>query len=144
MNRGRHGGSERGFQKLTAVLGHAKLAPKQGLRGGGSHTNYHLRTHDGNFGVKPWPACRNLRGIRLFVNAALASRLPFEVLYGIGDVNFGSINSRFNQGAVEKFPGRSNERAAVEVLIIPGLFSDQHDFAARRSGAEYGLSGIAP
>jgi hypothetical protein len=103
-----------------------------------------LGAHDGDFGFEPWPACRDLRRIRLFVNAALPSRLPFEVLHGIGDVNFGSVNSSFDERAVEQLSGWSHEWPAIEVLIIPGLFADQHDFGARRTSAKNRLRGITP
>jgi hypothetical protein len=103
-----------------------------------------LGAHDGDFGFEPWPARCDLGRIWLFVNAALASRLPFEVLHGVGDVNFGSVNSRFDERAVKQLSGWSDEWPAIEVFIVPGLFADQYDFGVRRTSAENRLRGIAP
>jgi hypothetical protein len=58
------------------------------LRGGGAEANDDFRFPGGDFRVKPGPARVDFGAARLFVNATLAARLPFEMLDGIGDEVF--------------------------------------------------------
>jgi hypothetical protein len=60
------------------------------------------------------------------VDPALPSRLPFEMFYGIRDVNVFPIDAGFLQCSVENFSRRSDKRTALNVLLISGLLADEH------------------
>jgi hypothetical protein len=61
------------------------------------------------------------------MDATLAARFPFEMLHRVGDVNFFTIDPRFFQRAIHNFSGRTDERFPGNVLVIAGLFADEHD-----------------
>ena len=61
------------------------------------------------------------------MNPALAARLPFEVLHGVGDVNVLAIDAGVGQRLVEKFPRRPDEWTALDVLLISRLFAYKND-----------------
>src|SRR5262245_46720140 len=75
-----------GSEKLSAVPCQAKFGAEQRLRRGGAEADEHPRSDDLDLGFEPRVASLPLASIRLLVNASLASRHPFEVLHGVGDV----------------------------------------------------------
>jgi hypothetical protein len=78
------------------------------------------------------------------VNAALAARLPFEVLHRVGHKDPLAIDPHGLQRLVQDAPRRSYERMAGLVLLITGLLADQHQRRLDRSFSEYGLGGVLP
>jgi hypothetical protein len=70
---------------------------------------------------EPGPARRDLDRVRLLVDAFLASRLPFEVLYDIGHVYLTPVDSGFLQTGVEQAAGGADERAPFEVFSVARL-----------------------
>ncbi len=86
----------------------------------------------------------NLSGIRLFVNAAFAARLPFKVFDGIRNVNFFSINPRFHQSFIQHSSGRTNKRLPFQILSIARLFPYENNFGFRSALAKYGLRCALP
>ena len=75
----------------------------------------------------------------LLVDAALAARLPLEVLHHIGDVDGRAIDPSFGERLVEQLPGRADERMTGQVFLIAGLLADEHQPRARRALAEHRL-----
>jgi hypothetical protein len=73
--------------------------------------------------------------------APFALRFPFEMLHGIGDVNFIAGHAGLRERLVEDLPRRSHERMARSILLIPWLLTDEQDLRVRRSFAEDRLSG---
>jgi hypothetical protein len=53
-----------------------------------------------------------------------ASRFPFEVFYGVSDVDISSLDTGLSQGFVEQFARGTYERASLDVLLVTGLFTD--------------------
>ena len=135
---------ERRFEKFAAMLGDSEIAAEQGLGGGGTEADDYLGFEGCNFGLEPGAAGFNFRGAGLFVDAAFSSWFPFEMLYGIRDVNFLAIDSRCDERFVEKFAGGADERFAFEIFLIAGLLADHHHFCERRAFTENCLRGIPP
>src|SRR5581483_3302354 len=84
-------------------------------------------------------------------DAALALCGPFEVLDHVGHVDLGAVDTRSLQRLVEQVPGRSDERAALLVLLVAGLLAHEHHFGVGRTLTEDGLgagfpeiAGLAP
>jgi hypothetical protein len=82
---------------FPSVFTDAKVRPHQGLCSGSSQTNQNIRFDYRDLGVQPGTARIDFGIARLPVNSTFASLLrnPFEMLYHIGDVNFGPIDARF-------------------------------------------------
>jgi len=70
----------------------------------------------------------------LGVDAALATRLPLEVLDGVGDVDLLPGDARLGQRFVEHLSRRSHERLARQVLLVSRLLADEE--RRRLSGAD--------
>jgi hypothetical protein len=62
------------------------------------------------------------------VNAPLASRLPFEVLYRIRQINFRTIDASFFKGSAKQSSGRADKWPTSQVLFVAGLLADENDF----------------
>lgn len=63
----------------------------------------------------------DLRGARLFVNAAFPARFPFEMLHGICDVNFRTVNSGFFKRDIEQSSGRPDKRLPLQIFVVSRL-----------------------
>jgi hypothetical protein len=55
----------------------------------------------------------------------LASRFPLEMLNGISNVHFTSIDARGFKALIKKLAGRSDKRLPLLVFAIAGLFAHQ-------------------
>jgi hypothetical protein len=141
MDGGHHPGKGR-IQQFAAVPCDAKFASEQRLRGGGPEADDHLGLQHLDFGFKPRTASRDFHGVGLFVDAPLAAGFPLEVLYRIRDVDFAAIDARFDKSAIEQLSGRADERLALKIFLVAGLFADENDFGALSTGAEDRLSGV--
>ena len=100
--------------------------------------------YERHLALQPLAARFNLALRRRLVQAALAARLPFEVLHRVGDVEPGAVEPRFGQGGVEDAPRRPDEDVAFAVLGIARLLAHQHDPRARIALPEDGLRGVLP
>ena len=76
------------------------------------------------------------------MQAALATLLEFEVLDGIGDEDLDSIKAGVGDRAVEDAAGRPDEGAAAQILVIAGLFPDEHDASIERPLSWNNLGGV--
>src|SRR5207248_7188824 len=89
-------------------------------------------------------ARRDLARVRLLVDAALAARLPLEVLDDVGHVDGRSIDARFTERAIEQLARRSDERVPAQVFVVPRLLADEHQLRFLRAFAEDRLRAAAP
>src|SRR4029079_1536941 len=87
MHGGGHARRERRRDERPALLRDLEALAEQRLRGGGAETDEDPRLDQRDLRFEPWPACRNLRSVRLRVDAPLAARLPLEVLHDVGDID---------------------------------------------------------
>jgi hypothetical protein len=78
------------------------------------------------------------------VYAALASRLPFEVLNRIGDINVVAINASGLKRFVEELSCGTNERPPLQVFLIARLFTHEHHLGTNAAFAKHGLSASLP
>ena len=60
------------------------------------------------------------------MDPALAALLELEMLDRIGDVGLGAVDPGLLQRLVEDLPRRADERVAGQILLIAGLFADEH------------------
>src|SRR4029078_6077448 len=102
MPGGGHPRRERRRDERPALFRDFEALAEQRLRGGGAEAHEDPRLDQRDLGFEPWPACRNLRSVRLRVDAPLAARLPLEVLHHVGDIDELPVDPGLLEGAVER------------------------------------------
>lgn len=115
-----------------------------GLGGRCAQAHNDGRLHRSELRIEPGPAGGNFAGAGFLVDAALAARLPFEMFRHIGHIDFFAVNAGFDQGSVQKSPGRPDKGFAAQIFVVPRLLTNQHDLRARAAFAENSLSRIFP
>ncbi len=118
-------------------------AAEQAVRRGRAERHRQLGLHDRAFEIVPPAAAIDLIGIRLFVQPALAARLPLEMLHRIGDEHLAPIDPGLADRPVEHAPGRAHERPALLILLVPRLLADHHQPRPRRPFAGNDLRRVA-
>src|SRR5947209_8093449 len=115
------------FNHFSALLADAKIFAEQCLRGARSKADQHVRLYHAEFGVQPRTAGFDFGVVGLLMYASLSTLggRPFEMLYHVGDVDIRSGNTRLNEGLIEQFARRADERMARFIFLIPRLLSDQ-------------------
>ena len=73
------------------------------------------------------------------MDTTLAARFELEVLDRIGDIGAGAVDTGLRQRPVEQLAGRADKGAAGQILLIAGLFADEHQRRIDRSLAKDGL-----
>src|SRR5262245_42658368 len=126
------------------MLADPEVSPDQCLRRGCSQANNYFRLHGNDLCLDPRPASLDLGNVRFLVNAAFATRLPFEVLDDVGYVYLRPIYARLLKRLIQHPPGRTNKRLACEIFIVARLFTDQHHASSGTSLAEDCLCSALP
>src|SRR5579862_4263220 len=98
--------------RLAAFASDTKARAKECLRRGRAEQDEYLRSDGFEFRVEPTPAGGNLFPIRLVVDAALALRVPLEVLDRVRDVDPAAVDAGECECVVEHAAGGPDERAA--------------------------------
>lgn len=88
--------------------------------------------------LEPMAAGRDLRPVRLVVDAPLPDRTPLEVLHRIRHVCRLDCDSGVTQQLAEEKAGWTDEGAAGSILDVPGLLTHEHQ-SARVALAEHRL-----
>jgi hypothetical protein len=128
-----------GVEDLTAMLRDLEGSAEDGLGGRRAQTDEHLRLHDRQFCVEPWPARGDVRHRRLAMDTSLPARFPTEVLDRVGDVDLVAIEPSLGEASIEELPGWTDERMALEVLTVTRLLTYDHHPSRGGALAEHGL-----
>jgi hypothetical protein len=138
-------GGEAGFAKeLATILGQFEFAAEQRLRRRRAEANDDAGLHEGDFALQPGKAGVHFARAGPGMEAALAARggFPLEVFDSIGEENFFTIEFDFGQGAIEHFPGRTDEWMALQVFLIAGLLANEQNAGRDRTLAENALGSV--
>src|SRR6266498_2675518 len=128
----------------SALAGDAEAPSEQSLGRRGAEAHEDVGLDDGELGVEPRPARRDLRPRRLRMDPALAARLPLEVLDHVRHVGECPVDARLAERLVEQTSRRSDKRAALAVLTVARLLADEHYLRALRAFTEDGLGRRSP
>ena len=128
------------WDDLSAVAHDFGGAAESELRGGGAEADQQVGLNEREFRFGPRAAGGDFAGAGLGVDATLATGLPFEVFYGVGDVADVAVDAGFFEGAIEHPSRGTNKGTAFAIFGITGLLSDQHDARILGSFSEDGLS----
>ncbi len=140
-----HGREQRrrplGIELQSARLHDAEGSSEQGLGGGRSKADDHVRLDECNLVLEPRKTRADLTGAWCLMNASLRSRVfgPLEVLHRVSEVDVIAVEANGVERAIEQLARRPDEIVAEFVLDVPGLFADEHDACAARTLAEHGL-----
>src|SRR5882672_7342982 len=102
MHRGRQVRRPAALEEFASLGRYPEGATHQGLRGCSAEAGDHFGLDHRNLRLQPRPAGIDLLRIRLLMDASLASLLPLEMLDGVRDVDFGPVEPRILQGAIEE------------------------------------------
>ena len=130
------------FEQFAAAGGDAEFWAEQRLSGGGAEADDQLRLNDGDLGFEPRPAGDDFRSGRVLVQATLAALFEFEMLDGVGHVDFAAVEARGGKRFVEQASGRPDERPPLQIFLIARHLADEDDLGISRSFAEDGLRGV--
>ena len=75
-------------------------------------------------------------GAGLFVDPPLSTKRELEVLDRIGDIDRRAIDPRLFECFVEKGTRWTNKWPAGQILLVAGLFADEHDVGIERPFAK--------
>src|ERR1051325_7358886 len=128
-----------GRQHLSTLPSDSKSGAEHRLRCCGTHCQDEVGLTDPKFRFQPWTTRCDFTRIRLLMNSAFPSRLPFEMFYGVGDINLRPIDSSFLERTVHDFASRTNKRLARDIFVVARLFADQHHRRTFGTVTEYGL-----
>ncbi len=132
------------LEGLAAVLQDLHRLAEDGEHRGPAHRDDYPWTDQPPLVLQPPAAGGDLSPVGGLVQPSLASRLVLEVLDGVGDIGAGALDAGLGQGAVEKAPGGSHERSALEVLLVARLLAHQHHRGLGRTFAGHALGGVSP
>src|SRR5205085_5780207 len=93
---------------------------------------------------EPRAAGGDLARAGLGVDAALAARLPLEVLHDVRDIDPPAIDPRIRERAIEKLACGADERATREVFLVARLLADEHQGGVAIALAEHRLGAPLP
>ena len=144
MDRGHDPAPVPRFDDLPSVACDAEGRTQEGAGGGRAEGDHQGGLDGRDLGREPRFACGDLRGIGLLVDAAFPAGLPLEVFDCVGDVHGRAVDTGFGQRFVEETSRGPDERAAFEILLVPGLFSHKHHTRGPRALAEDRLRGVLP
>jgi len=130
------------MEDAAAVLRDVERFTEEGLGGGGAEADDHFRLNLFQFGIEPGAAGGDFAGAGSFMEAAFAARLPFEVLDGVGDVDFVAVDAGFGEAAVEQQAGGTDKGLAFAIFAVAGLFADEDEAGRCIAGAKDGLGGV--
>lgn len=139
MNGGKHGRHPGQLKGLATVLRDAKRAAEKRLSCRRPETDDQLRFDRFQFGIEPRATGGDLASAGLLVNAALAPRLPLEVLDGICNVDLIPVEAGLLQTLIQKPTCGAYERPPFAVFAIAGLLAQEDHSSLSRALAEYSL-----
>jgi hypothetical protein len=139
MDSSEDGRQVRWVEDFAVILGDAECAAEQRLGGRGAEADDERWMDGFNFGIEPGAAGGHFASAGLLMNAPLATRLPFEMLDGIRDVDGVAIDAGLDEAAVEEQTGGADEGLAFDIFAVAGLFADEDEAGVRSACAEDGL-----
>src|ERR1700721_2643499 len=92
--------------------------------------------------LKPGPASRNFKRVRLFMQPDFAAQFPFKVLNRIGNVNHGPIDTGRLETLIEQLAGGAHKWFSQLIFAIARLFTHQKDCGMCSSLAKYYLGRV--
>src|SRR5947209_17113027 len=126
------------------MLGHAEITSQNSLGGSCSQQDDYFRLHNSDLGIQPGTAGRDLRSAGLLMNAALAARLPLEMLHNVGYVHVFAVNTGFSQSFIQHRACRSHKWPSGKVFFISRLLAYHHHSRAAAAFTEDGLCAQLP
>ena len=119
-------------------------AAQQRTQGRGPERHRDTRLEVIKFLLQPYVAGVDLQQVRFYVQSALAARLPLEMLDRVGQEDFAARESRRLKALLQHCTRRSDERTTLQILVIAGLLTHEHDPGVCRPFAADRLRRVLP
>ena len=132
------------LEHLASLRADPERRPHHRLSGGRAQEDHDPRLDHRDLRLEPRPASPNLARVGLFVQAALATAGPPEVLDGVGDVDAPAVDPSLVQRPLQKASGGPDEGLALKILLVARLLAHKHHPGVLPAFAEYGLRGVFP
>ena len=95
-------------------------------RRGRAEANEHAGPNDAQFRFQPGTASGDMARAWFLVDAPFPTRLPFEVLDRVRDVDRVAIDPRFFESAIQDLTRRTDEGFAAQVFLVARLLAEEH------------------
>src|SRR5207244_7210728 len=105
----------------------AEARPQQHLGRRGAEAEDQRRSDRLHLALEPLIAGLDLALRGRLVHAALASRLPLEMLHRVGDVGLAPVDARVGEALVEDAASGTDERVPLAVFAVARLLAHDHD-----------------
>jgi hypothetical protein len=129
-------------EDLSSNLGNAYRSPQHPACRRSAKRYDEFGSYQRSLLIEPPAATIDLVGVRALVQTTLATVLEFEVLDRIGNEELDAVKTGVSDRAVEDAASRANERPTAQILVIAGLFPDEHDASVARALSGNNLCGM--
>jgi hypothetical protein len=114
------------------------------VRRRGAQSDKETRTYGLDLIKQPVSAYLYLTRVRAFVQPPFAPLLELEMLDRVRHIDALAVQAGITKGFIQQKPCRSDERSALAVFSVPGLFANEHHVCVWRPFTENGLRGVFP
>lgn len=127
--------------RLAVALRKSETSSEEPLRSRRSEANDDFRSDKRNLALQPAAARVNFERVGLGVEASFAARPRLEVLDHVREVDAASWDFGLLESVVEEGAYWSNKRTTHDVLLFPGLLSNEHESSGDGACSEHELRG---
>jgi hypothetical protein len=114
------------LKQPAALACDAKGRAEKRLRRGRAEANEHAWPNNAQFRFQPGTAGGDIARAWFLVDTPFATRLPFEVLDSVGDIDRVAIDPRFFESAIQDLTRRADEGFTAQVFLVARLLADEH------------------
>jgi hypothetical protein len=129
MDRDDDGRRQVRLERPPPIAGHPDVWPEHAPGGDGAHEHEHVRLHQAELPIEPWPTCSNVARLWALVETAFApgGRPPAEVLHDVRHEGGQSVDPGCLEGVIQDPAGRTDERTTGAILLVAWLLADEHE-----------------
>ncbi|CUX50055.1 hypothetical protein AGR7C_Lc140187 [Agrobacterium deltaense Zutra 3/1] len=112
-------------KNMPAFLRHTARASRQRIKGRGAHGHDKIRIDKAQFCTQPPGAALHFPAVRAGMQPSFPTLLEFKMFYGVGHITLRTIYLGFLEAFLEQTACRADERPALQVFFIAGLFANE-------------------
>jgi len=129
---------------MSAIPADGGGAAEDCARSRSAKRDHNVRIDRLQLALQPLAARGDLHLVGFLVYPPFATRLELEMLDCVRHVRRPSVDARLFKRTIQQPPCRTHEWTSGEILLIPRLFTDQHDPCRLAAFAKHGPRSILP
>ena len=129
---------------FPALLAHTKIPAQHALRSARAQQDDNFRPSQFDFRIEPGTAGTDFECARFFMDAALATRLPLEVLDDVSHVNIIAVDPRSLKCLVQYAACGPYKWTPLKIFFVAGLLADHEHPCVRAALAKNCLRAAFP